>query len=101
MLVDGLAARLGQHLVGRIDADDRRPGKALGQDARYVAGAAAEIVDRMARPCRVGRIEPAHQVERRPQAGVDELQVEVGIPGRGLEVAHDHFSSNAASTGTR
>jgi hypothetical protein len=101
MLVDGLAARLGQHLVGGIDADDRRSGKALGEDARDVAGAAAEIVDRVARTCGVRRIEPPHQIERGPQAGIDEFQVEIGIPGRRLQVAHDHFSSNAASTGTR
>ena len=104
--IDRLAARLGQHLLRGIDADDRRSREALGEDARDVARAAAEIVDRMPRPRAVGRIESAHQIERRPRAMIGELQVEIGVPGRRLHVVHGHFSSKGASskapsTGTR
>jgi hypothetical protein len=100
-LVGRLAARLGEHLLRGIDADDRRRRETLGQDAADVAGAAAEIVDRVAWPGAVGRIETAHEVERGPQARVGKFEIEVGVPDRGFHVVHGHFSSNAASTGTR
>jgi hypothetical protein len=71
-----IAPRRRQHVGGAVEPGDRRFGPPIAQQARAVAGTAAEIDDTPRRR----EIDARQEIERRLCALVGEAQILFGIP---------------------